>query len=96
MRHSSVLFLLKLKEHRQISQVAINDIVAGSTALVSQSVECIQARVKSKLAEAGLDPNSIKGLNDVFESSINPFDNIETSHLQEKYYREELGLIVSW
>lgn len=94
-RRSSALFLLKLKEQRRISQVAIDDIVVGSRGLVSQCIQHVQAGVRAKLAEAGLDPESINGLDDVFKNCIDPFDNIETSYLQEKYYLEQLGLVVS-
>lgn len=92
---SSALFLLKLKEQRRISQVAINDIVEGSQAMLSRSISRVEAGVKAKLAESGLDPSSINGLDGVFLNAIDPFKGIGTCHLQEKYYRETLGLIVS-
>ena len=49
----------------------------------------------SKLAEAGIEPEAITGLDDVFDNVSDPFMGLETSHFQEKYYREKLGLIVS-
>ena len=91
MQRSNALFLLKLKEKRRISQVAIDDVVAGSRNLISQTITHVQAGVKDKLAEAGIDPESIKGLNNIFES-VDPFENLGTSYLQE---HEELGLVVS-
>lgn len=57
-------------------------------------VERLQAGVKAKLAESGVDPASISGLDGVFEE-IDPFDGLRTFHLQEKYFHEKLGLIVS-
>ena len=95
-RRSSALFLLKLKEQRRISQVAINDIVAGSRGLVSQCIQRVHAGIRATLAEEGIDMESVAGLDDVFEKCIDPFDSIGTEYLQEKYYREELGLIVSY
>ena len=50
--------------------------------------------MKAKLAESGVDPASISGLDGVFEE-IDPFDGLRTFHLQEKYFHEKLGLIVS-
>ena len=95
MQKSTGLLLLKLKEHRRISQVAINDIVSGSRTLFHDTVKRVQAHVMSKLAEAGIEPEAITGLDDVFDNVSDPFMGLETSHFQEKYYREKLGLIVS-
>ena len=95
MRRSNALFLLKLKEQRRISQVAIDDVVAGSRNLVSQTIQHIHAGVRAKLAQEGFDQELIDGLNDIFENCPDPFYNLGTSYYQEKYYREELGLVVS-
>lgn len=95
MRRSSAIFLLKLKEQRCTSQVVINDTVENCKGLFSQTIERVQAGVRAKLAESGIDPGSINGLDNAFENVVDPFEGIGTSHLQEKYYRETLGLIVS-
>lgn len=94
-RHSSALFLLKLKELRRTSQVAIDEVVESSRGLFLRTMERVQAGVRAKLAESGVDPISIKGLNNAFSDVADPFEGIETCHLQEKYFREKLGLIVS-
>ena len=96
LRRSSALFLLKLKEKRYISQAAIDDIVEGSRNLVSQTIQYIRAGVEDKLAQAGLDPTSISGLDGVFSNDADPFEHLATCFLQEKYYHEELGLVVSF
>lgn len=95
MRQSSGLFLLKLKEQRRISQVAIDDIVDGCRSLFSQTVARVQAGVNAKLAEFGVDPDSVTGLDSAFKDVSNPFQGLETCYLQEKYFRDTLGLIVS-
>ena len=59
MRRSSALLLLTLKEQRRISQVAVDDIVDGCKSLLSQTIVCVQANLKAKLAESGVDPSSI-------------------------------------
>ena len=92
---SSALFLLKLKEQRRISQVAIDEIVTESKGLFLQCMERVKAGVRAKLAESGVDPNSISGLDSIFIDAPDLFGGIETCHLQEKYYREKLNLIVS-
>ena len=95
-RRSSALFLLKLKEQRRISQVAIDDIVDSCKGLFSQTIGQVQAGVRAKLADCGVDLESIQGLDTAFSSVTDPFDGIETHHLPEKYFRETLGLIISW
>ena len=90
-RRSSALFILKLKEQRRVSQV---DIVESCKSLFSQTIVRVQAGVRAKLAEAGID--AIDGLGGVFDDVTNPFQGLETCHLQEKYFRDELGLVVSY
>ena len=94
-RRSSALFLLKLKEKRRITQVAIDDIVESCQGLFSQTIDCVKASVKTKLAELGVDVRQMDGLDEAFQHAIDPFEGIQTCHLQEQYFREQLGLIVS-
>lgn len=94
-RRSSALFLLKLKEQRRMSQVAIDDIVDGCKSLFCQTIFRVQAGVSAKLADSGVDPSTIHGLDGVFEDVTNPFEGLETTYLQEKYFRNTLGLVVS-
>jgi hypothetical protein len=92
-RRSSALFLLKLKEKRRTSQVCIDDIVEGSRGLFHLTVDRVGAGIKSHLAESGVDQEFIAGLDRVI--IVDPFHGIDTCHLQEKYFHESLGLIVS-
>ena len=92
---SSALFILKLKEKKHLTQVAIDEIVEGSCALFQQSVQRVQAGVNEKLAHAGIDPSSVEGLQDVFTELSDPYKELDSGYLQEKYFREELGMIVS-
>ena len=94
-QHASALFLLKLKESKRLSQVAIDDIVHEWEGLFSHSVQQLHARIRAKLASIGIDVNDIEGLNEVFRDVPNPFEGLETRHKQEKFYREKLGLVVS-
>ena len=69
-------YLLKFKEHRRISQVAIDDVVQSSKGLFLQTIERVQAAVRAKLAESRVDPNSINGLGEAFETVVDPFEGI--------------------
>ena len=90
-RRSSALFLLKLKEQRRISQVAVDDIVNGCKSLFCHTIVRVQAGVRAKPAES----STIDGLDSAFEDVSNPFEGLKTSYLQEKYFRDTLGLVVS-
>ena len=91
-RRSGALFILKMKEHRRTSQLAIDDIVEGCRGLFAQAVSRVHAGVRAKLATAGIE---IEGLNDIFEDLADPFDGLETCYRQEEYFLDNLGLIVS-
>ena len=93
-RRSSAMFLLKLKEHFRISQIAIDFIVERCRDLLSQTIVRAEAAVKARLAEVGIDLESVGDLHDIFQSVLDPFDGIDTCYLQEKYYREKFNLIV--
>ena len=88
--------ILKLKEIQWLSQAAIDDIVHEWGGIFSHTVQLINSRIREVLSSGGIDLNSIDGLNEVFEDVPNPFVGLETRYLQEKYYLEELGLVVSF
>ena len=93
-RRASALFLIKLKEQRRVSQVAVDDVVSGFEGLLQQTVSRAKAGIRAKLAQQGIDPTNVQGLEDVFQQILNPFDGLETGHKQEKYFKESLGLVV--
>ena len=94
-KKASALFLLKLKESKQVSQVVIDEIVGEWDTLFSHTTLRIQAGVRASLAAAGIDSNTLPGLDEVFDNIPKPFDGLETRFKQEKYYRESLFLVIS-
>ena len=44
---------------------------------------------------SNIDVHSIAGLDEVFTTVPSPFEGLESRYLQEKYFREKLGLLVS-
>ena len=86
--------LLKLKEQRRVSQVAINDIVEHSKAQFDRTVSILLAEVRSHLAERGVNPSELD-LDSAISKLNHPFSEMDTKHKQDKYFREKLGLIVS-
>ena len=79
-----------------MSQVAIDDIVQEWGSLFSHTTHRLNARVRERLACVGVNADSIEGLHDVFHDHPSPFEGLETRHLQEKYYRDSLGLVVRY
>jgi uncharacterized protein YkvS len=87
--------LLKLKERRCVSQVAIDDIIEFSKAQFDRTVSILLAEVLSQLAAIESDPNELD-----LDSSLavlhHPFSDMDTKYKQDKYFKERLGLIVSY
>ena len=95
MQRKSALFLLKLKEQQRISQTAIDTIVRDSGDLFQFTIARLQANVKATIADSGIDVDAISGLDGAFANISDPFSELDTAYLQEKFYKEKLGLIVS-
>ena len=91
-KRASALYLMKLKETRQLSQVALDDVVEGSRMIFTSTVQQLHSGVRSKLASLGIDETK---LNDVFTSVVDPFVDLETRYKQEKFFKENFSLVVS-
>ena len=91
-KRTSALFLLKLKETRQLSQTAVDDVVEGCRSVFSHTISRLHNSVRAKLAEKGVDEAMLE---DIFSGMIDPFDGLETQFKQEKYFKTSFGLIVS-
>ena len=90
-KRSAALLLLKLKERRRVSQVAIDNVIEHAKAQFDRTVSTVLAEIRSHLAERGVDPSELD------LSKLNhPFSELDTKHKQDKYFRDKLGLIVSY
>ena len=90
----AALLLLKLKERRHVSQVAIDDIIDHNKGQFDRTVSIVLAETRSHLAERGVDPSTLD-LDSVVSKLNHPFSELDTKHKQDKYFRDKLGLIVS-
>ena len=70
-------------------------IVEGCTSLFQHTVRRLRAGVTAKLADAGVDVSGVEGLDHLFDDVPQPFEELETRHKQEKYFRDKLGLVIS-
>lgn len=93
-KRSAALLLLKLKEQRRVSQVAVDDIIEHTKAQFDRTVSIALAEIRSHLAERGVDPSELD-LDSALTKLNHPFSELDTKHKQDKYFRDKLGLIVS-
>ena len=93
-KRSAALLLLKLKERRRVSQVAIDDIIEHSKAQFDRTVSIHSAEIRSHLAERGVDPSELD-LDSALSKFNHLFMELDTKHKQDKYFRDKFGLIVS-
>lgn len=90
------LFLLKTKEIRKVSQSALEGIITDFTLILQQSIHTLRSDVNRCLSASGVSISTFDGLGDIFEDSrkLNPFNQLESKFLQEKFFREHLDLLV--
>jgi len=93
-KRSAALLVLKLKEQRHVSHMAIQDVIEHSKAQFDRTVSILLAEVRSHLAEKGVDPSELD-LDSALSKFNHPFSELDTKHKQDKYFTDKLGLIVS-
>ena len=90
------LFLLKTKEVRKVSQTALDGILVDVSQLIQQTIEQVKIEVKDCLEKKGMSIDLFDGLDNVFRDpcKTEPFRELDSKHLQEKFYRNHLHLLV--
>ena len=78
-----------------MSQAVIDAVIAEWDCLFSFTVDCLATRVRGKLISVGIDPGNIEGFSELFSDLPRPFSELETVYKQNKYYKENMGLVVS-
>ena len=91
-KRSAALLVLKLKEQRRVSQVAIDDIVEHSKAQFERTLTILLAEVRSHLAERGVCPSDLC-LDSALSKFNHPFSELDTKYKQEQYFKDKLGNI---
>ena len=96
---SRAAYLLRIKETHNLTQKALNDIVANTNMLIQDAVETICETVVSKLRETtGEDYSeqiSWEVLSDDNAMIANPFQGMETERDQRQKFKELFGFVVS-
>ena len=85
-QRNSALLLLTLKERHRLTQSAINVSVGQLKQMVYHVLQDVKESVQERVS---VDV----AINDCFD--IDPFQGLETEHLQTKFYRDHFNLRVS-
>lgn len=91
----SALYVLNLKDIRCLSDSSVNYVLKQTQEMFQHSIGRIRAGVNERLSRNGIDPEGIPDLSNFFDSVEQPFQGLHTSFLQEKFYQQHLGCIVS-
>ena len=96
-KRSNAMYILKLKQKYKLSQTAIDGILGDTELMTQRVVSRLQQRLSTTLSKAGLSATEIPGYLDAFDDSdiVRPFNGLGTEYLQEKYFRDHMGLMVS-
>lgn len=86
----AALFILHLKESRNLSQVAVDDVIKEVNGLFSH----VLGRIKAGVFECLAKPNTEQAIQELFTSATSPFEPLHSTFLQENYYRSNLGCMV--
>ena len=89
-------FLLRLREDKQVSQVALNEIICKCRHLCEQTFTTTLSRIKGVLSNAAINVDDVPGLSDIMDDSApDYFQGVDTSYLLEEFARKQMGYIVS-
>ena len=94
-KRSAALFLLKAREVKRLPQDTLDTIVEDGKDLFSMVLHDHSGMTRNLLERGGVDISAIPGLATHLENPQNPFQGLETEYLQTKYFRNNLGLLVS-
>ena len=93
---STALFLLTLKEQYRATQVCVDFTIEQFQHLIDRIVTDIKVKLTDKLSsDHELDEETLSDIMSVF-SHVDPFINLGSQYMQNKYYLEKFGLVVSY
>ena len=93
-KKESAMFILHLKEVKCLSESAVQSVISSYQGMLKYSVQRIQAGINEKLHSNGINPDDLN-LAEVFTNATSPFDGLSSIYMQEKFYSEHMGCIVS-
>ncbi len=91
--------LLKTKEIRKVSQIALDGIVDNVTSIIHLTVDKLKCEVDNTLKSSGINGviSTFSSLGDVFNNTDirDPFNGLSSKYLQDKFYKDHFNLLVS-
>ena len=93
-QRESATFLLKLKEVCNVSERTVSEVITGYQGLLTNTLAVVKASVKDALGNAGVCVADIAGLDEAFTNAQDVFQGLETTYLQEKYFRDRFNMVV--
>ena len=85
--HKKALFLLKYWTIHKVSQAALNNVISDITDMINSSIKTLQRNINSVL-----QTNEI--CQEAFSVQSDPFHELESEHLQMKYFCDSMGFVV--
>lgn len=98
LKKAAATWILKVKEGHKLPQSTINSVFNDFIEFNCLLLQDLHSVVIQKNRSAGLDPDTVSGLSEVFDSNSlygKPFQGLETQYLQQKYLRENFSMVVS-
>lgn len=89
-KRKAALYILNLKDVHGLSESAIEHIIREANSMHLHTLGRIRAKISDHLSRNSIDLD----LSDVYEEVKNPFCGLDSTYLQEKFYREHFGCIV--
>ena len=94
LRRAAALFLLTLKEKYKLTQTTIDFAVCQVQHMVSYALQDMKDEVQQHVARTlGAE---LPDLIDIMDTSIDPFEGLQTEYMQTKFFRENFDLTVGY
>ena len=95
-KRSAALFVLKSKEERRISQLALDGLLEDFHELCETQQNCLRKEVKECLQSLSCSTQVIEAVDRVVHQSRTnlPFDGLQTAYLQQQYFQENFNFVV--
>ena len=96
-KRSNALYILKLKQKYKLAQTTVDGVLGDTEQMMARVISQLQQRLSTTLNKAGLIATDIPGFLETFEDPgiVSLFSGLNTEYLQEKYFRDHMGLVVS-
>jgi len=94
-KKQSALFLLKTTAVRKVSKTTLDDLIGDISILMESRIQLLREDISTALHHRGLELDA--ELATIFQkpSLTAPFQGLHTEFLRKKFYREEMGFVVS-